>query len=366
MTSDWRFFAADLMSGVVREEIPLQQVTVTDRLKAPSTLQASIPFRHPKATRANLSTEVSMLIATRDDVVQFAGPLLDIQLSENAELLSLQCEDMWSFVRTETVQSRQGMSYATGGVGTEVRFTGVDQFRIVDDLIDHLKAVSGGFFDNLMVAYDALSGVTRDRTYERDDKVGERIEELANVQNGFDWALEVGGTVDNLTHTLRLHYPMRGRNTGYVLSWDGGTTMLGMSVHESSRQRAQRVVALGAGEGAKQTRFVAQDPNLIGVLPPRTMVETFPDVSEQATIEGHARRLLGLNKRASVVPSFTLNPDVEPRWGTYITGDTVRVVVNDGWVQIDGVYRVIARSITVDEDGQETSKVELAELGRFA
>ena len=366
MTDRWRFFAADLMSGVVREEIPLQQVTVTDRLKAPSTMQASIPFRHPKAIRQNLNTETTMLIATRDDVVQFAGPLLDIQLSENADLLSLQCEDLWNFVRRRRLRSRQGMTYATGSNSTMIQFTGVDQFRIVEDLVAHMQSISGGNL-GITVAYDALSGVTRDRTYHVGDrkKIGEAIEELSNVQNGFDWALEVGGTVDNLTHTLRLHHPMRGRQTGYVLSWDGGTTMLGMTVHESSRNRAQAFFAVGAGEGTRQITASVQDPNLLGVLPLVEASGSWVDVSVQATLDAHAARELQLNKRASIIPSFTLNPAAEPRWGTYITGDTVRVVVDDGWVQIDGFCRIIGRSITVDEDGQETSKVELAELGRF-
>lgn len=366
MTDRHRYYTADLLTGTIREELPLQQVTVTDRLKAPSTLQASIPFRHPKATRANLNTETTMLIATRDDVVQFAGPLLDIQLSENAELLSLQCEDMWNFVRRRRLRSRQGMTYATGANSTMIRFTGVDQFRIVEDLIDHMQSISGGDL-GITVAYDALSGVARDRTYYVGDRkmIGEAVEELSNVQNGFDWALEVGGTVDNLTHTLRLHHPMRGRNTGFVLSWDGGTTMLGMSVHESSRQRAQAFFAVGAGEGERQITSSVQDPNLLGVLPLVEASGSWIDVSVQATLNAHANRELQLNKRASILPSFTLNPDAEPRWGTYLVGDTVRVVVDDGWVQIDGFYRIVGRSLAVDEDGVETSKVELAELVRF-
>jgi hypothetical protein len=363
-----RCFVADMLTGAVREEVALQNVTYTDRLKAPATLDASISFRDPKATPQNFNTETTSLIMVRDGIVQFAGPLVTIQLGSNANLLSLQAHDRWGFVRRRKIRSRQGMAHASGTLSTDIRFEGVDQLHIVDDLVAHMQSVSGGDL-GITVAYDALSGVTRDREYQIDDFIGQRIEELASVESGFDWSLDVAGSINdlaNITHTLRLHYPMRGRNTGYVLSWDGGTNMLGMAFTESSRDRAQRFVAIGDGEGTAQARFAAEDPNLLGVLPLLEASSAFTGVKEQATIEAHARRGLALNSRAAKVPTFTLDPDAEPRWGTYITGDIVRAAIADGWVQYSGLCRINARSLTIGEDGAATASVELAELARFS
>lgn len=359
-----RWFAVHAISGEILAELPLAQVSVTDRLGAPSSMSASINNLHPAAR--HLNTETVELVATRAGQMLFAGPLLDINLGEGAGLLALQCEDRWNLVRRRLIRSRQGMTYATGAAGT-VTFTGVDQFRIVADLIAHIQSISGGDL-GITVAYDALSGVTRDRTYlEADAKfAGPAIEELAQVDGGFDWVLETSGTEDAIVRTLRLS-PLRGRDTTVVFDWTpdghgeyGGKLVLGFSVAESSRGRAQRVYATGNLVAA-----AAEDPNLLGQMPLVESTRAWMDVTVQSTINAHAARELALNKRAPKVVSFTVNPNAEPLWGTLILGDRVRAKVDYGWAQIDDVRRITGRTYSVDTEGRATAAYEMAAYSRF-
>lgn len=360
-----RYFAVHAISGQVLAELPLGSISVTDRLGAPSSMAASIASRHRVASILN--TETIELVATRAGQILFAGPLLDINLSEGAERLSLQCEDRWNLVRRRMIRSRQGMTYATGATAGTITFTAVDQFRIVADLIAHMQSISGGDL-GITVAYDALSGTVRDRTYlDVDAKfVGAAIEELSNVEGGFDWVLESSGTESAVVRTLRLS-PLRGRDTSIALDWTpdgqgqfGGKSVLGFSLAESSRSRTQRAYATGNLVAA-----AAEDPNLLGQLPLVESTRAWSDVAVQATIAAHAARELALNKRAAKVLTFTLNPNAEPLWGTLILGDRLRARVDDGWAQIDDVRRVTARTYSVAENGEATYRLELAAYSRF-
>jgi len=403
----WRFYSVALAgptAGEVRDEIPLGEVTVTDRLKGVGSLAATIPLRHAKANRTNLETENTLIVAERDGVLQFAGPLLDLNRGLGDEVVGLGCDGMWNLVRRRVIRSSAGMTYGTTAAG-EVRFSAVDQFRIVADLVAHMESISGGSL-GITASYTALSGVTRDRTYEADKgkTIGEAIEQLADVENGFDWQLEPVGTVDSLSFVLRLSYPFRGRNTGYrfeltapdvdpalpdflldeggerVLDENGESIIVGrlgsvrstgsgnilaVGSAESSRGRLSRVTAVGPGEGPAQLVRHAADPNLLGVLPLTEGSVAYLDVTNTNTLLAHARRSQSVDARASRLPVLRVDPNAKPTYGSYITGDIVHVTIDDGWDQFDGPARIVGRTITVDRVGRETVDLEVAELGRF-
>lgn len=410
--AEWRFYSVAIAGGAplaVRDELPLGNVSIVDRLKGVGSLAASIPLRHPKATSTNLDDENTLIVAERDGVVVWAGPLLNTDLSVGAENISLQCEGVWNLIRRRVIRSNTGMTYGTSAAG-EVRFSAVDQFRIVEDLIAHMNTVRDDL--GLTVAYDSLSGQTRDRTYEADKakSLGEAIEQLSDVQNGFDWAVEVGGTVDDLTFTLRLSYPRRGRDTGYRLDWyaplttttavaaealldgdgnpildgdglpitsgdesiiqrtstSGSANVLAMGLSSSSRDRIARFTAVGPGEGTTQLVAHAEASEAVSVLPLIEGGGSWQDVSNTSTLTGHAERHATLHGRRILVPSFTLDPAAEPELGSWIVGDIFDCSIDDGAAQLpDGQYRSIARTINLSDDGAETVDVDLVALGVF-
>lgn len=377
--SSWAFYsvaAGGPAALEVRDELELGDVTIVDRLKGAGSFSSSIPLYAPSATRANLDTENTLIVATRDDSVVGVAQLLEVSRGMGSDDVTLAGDGYWSLVRSRVIRNAAGMSFGTLDAG-EVRFEGVDQFRIVDDLIAHMQSIESL---GITVDYSALSGVTRDRSYEADKgkTIGEAIEQLADVDDGFDWALDVGGTVDNLELTLRLHYPMRGRNTGYLFELStpdpdsdtarssGSSNVLDYSIAETSRELVTRFTAIGPGEGASQLVEHVADPNMLGVVPLREAAGAWLDVTEPATLRAHAARRQQLNGRRSLLVTLKLDPNAVPVLGSYILGDTASIVsIDDGWSNIAGPFRIMSRTIEVPKGGAESVTVELAELGRF-
>lgn len=375
----WRYYVKPIAgpgAGSIRAEVPLTSSSVTHRLNGPGSLTGRMSCRHPAATPANLDTENTLLVATRDNVVMFAGPLLGADLAVGDDNIELRCEGAWNLVRRRVLRSAAGMTYGAVSNG-EVTFDGVEQFDIVADLLAHMQSISGGDL-GIDVAYAAPSGVARDRSYEADKgkKVGELVEQLAAVDNGFDWQLEAAGTVDDLELTLRLSYPLRGRDTGYRFDYSdavdadglagGSSNVLGAGMTTASDELVTRFTGVGEGEGSTQLVAHVADPNQLGVLPLLEGANAWSDVSDPDTLEGHARGSLTVNGRASRLPLLRLNPNAHPRVGSYIVGDIVGATIRRGYfVNVDGKYRLLAFTIGADDTGEEAVDVELAELGRF-
>ena len=208
-----------------------------------------------------------------------------------------------------------------------VTFSQVDQFEIVEDLIAHLNEIREDI--QIEVTYDALSGVLRDRSYEMDKgkSIGEAIEQLALVEDGFEWAFVPVGTVDDLTFRLILSYPQRGRSTGYrfdlfakparseLLPLQDGSgapitddydqpilvdyvvdqtrsspNVIGGAVGVTSADRVSRFTAIGPGEGVSQLVSHRSNPNLLGKMRLVERSNSWVDVVHQATLDGHAVR----------------------------------------------------------------------------
>lgn len=379
--AEWRFYsvaAAGPQAFTVRDELELDDVTLVDRLKGAGSLTSSLPMYSPTATRANLDTENTLIAATRDDSVVAVHELATASKDMGSHSVAVGGPGYWQLVRNRAIRNVQGMTWGTLLAG-EVRFAGVDQFRIVEDLVAHLESIESL---RISVDYSALSGVDRDRSYEADKgkSIGEAIEQLADVEDGFDWALEPGGTIDALEFTLRLSYPMRGRNTGYVFDLaapspdgtadtarsSGSANVLDYAISESSAGVVSRFTAVGPGEGATQLVEHVADPNLLGVVPLRERSGSWLDVTNRSTLRAHAARQLQINGRRSLLVTLRVDPNAVPVFGSYIVGDTASIVaVDDGWSQISGPFRIMSRTVNVSRAGGESVDLELAELGRF-
>src|SRR5690554_3764823 len=180
--ADWTFYvvtAGGLMRGSIRDAVPFANNWIVDRLNLSGAFNSSIPYRDAKATRENLDTENTVVLAQRDDVIVFVGPLLNVGLSQGANNLSIACDGYWNYVRRRFIRSTAGMTHATLS-GGRVRFKGVDQFDIVKDLIAHAEAISP-FTWPVEVHFDELSGIPRNISFEanKTKSIGAAIEELA-------------------------------------------------------------------------------------------------------------------------------------------------------------------------------------------
>jgi hypothetical protein len=354
----YRYLVGDLMSNTIIEEIPFSEISYSHVLNRAGNFNASIGLRHPKATRANLDPGRTAVYVERDGVIIWGGILWTAKAALDADneepTLKVAGEGFWSYFHRRHIRAYK-------------EYLAVDQFTIAQNLLAYAQAQGGG---DLGVTIGAeTSGKLRDRIwrhYERKN-IGAAIEELAAVQDGFDFAIDVaydsGGTI---VKTFRPSYPQRGRFTSIVFELGGNIEGLAQEV-DATRQ-AHLVDALGAGEG--DTMLIATSVDLT-LVPPYPLLETivaYKDVSSMATLQLHAAAQLTEQVRpAQRVPTLLAHAGPDTTVGSFITGDYVTVRAEDGWIEVaDETVRIVEYEVAVDEDGRESVALGLAPVAVFS
>lgn len=366
----YTYLAARLADGQVLDELPATMFTFEETLNRPGGWSATLPLRHPRVTRSLLAEVTSTVWAVRDGQVLGGGICWSPQADTSQGTLTVGGEGLWALWRDgrATVTGRAGMTWA-GGTGSEVRFNGVDQFDIVADLIGHAGA-AGGRVD-LPVVYhgpapDGRSGVLRDRsyfTYEA-SAVGELVENLAEVIDGFDFTLDVTLVDSRVRPALHLWYPQVGRQTDVLFEQRRNVEVLNWAA--DGARYANVVRAMGAGEGDDMLLSTATATSQIAPTGPYPRVETAfsnKDVKLAATLDAQAAARLATSSIVPETLTVQVVDTVDSALGTYRCGDQVTVSCHDGYLEIEGRYQVQGVKVTIDEVGDETITVTLANRG---
>lgn len=224
---------------------------------------------------------------------------------------------------------------------------GFDQFEIADEL------ALGGFGSlnlpgrgvALLRPDNLTSGVTRTyRYYLAEATYGQRLRELSELIDGFDYYIDTTwattGASRKVVRTLKFGYPTAGVNTPYQLTMGeieqgingealhGGGNVLGITVAEDGTRLAQRVYAIGSGQGP--TRLIGdrttQDLFNKG-YPYMTASKSWTSVTRKTTIDKHADELLRSRQTSELPPSIVLFADGDPAFGTYGLGDRMNCTI---------------------------------------
>lgn len=371
MPGQYTVLAYDLMSNTQVGELPVTGISWEDTLNRAGGFQTALPLRSEIATVANIDTWRTAIFVDRDGVLLYGGIVTKADVSaDDTATLAISGTGFFGYYRggdnRRTIRSRQGMSYAAGS-GSEVRFTAVDQFRIVSDLIAHGNFFTGG---NIGLAVQmhgpsgGLSGVTRDRSYYGYERktIGEAIEQLAEVNGGFDFSTTVQWSGNTPTRILHLWYPRVGRSVDLVLEQNKNITSLSYS--RDGEGQANDVTATGSGDGDKM--LTAQSFNINRVYPtaPYPLLEAvtaYRDVNRRSTLNLHAQAdRLELQTPVETMSMSIIDTEDVPL-GSYIVGDDILVITDDNYIPNDR-YRIQSLKVEIDEDGHETIGLDLATL----
>lgn len=200
-----------------------------------------------------------------------------------------------------------------------------------------------------------LSGITRDRTYEPNQKFDEAVSNLGECEDGFDFAVVPVPPGDD---ELRVFFPYQGelRTDEIVMDYGGVIANLSRSVNSQDYANYWRVIGKvpdGSPDGTLPLSAVAAE------VPPwqTTPVGVFmsgdnaSDVSQQGTLNDKAWADL---RHSTLVPSYSLG--LRPgwyQWGTPRMGDTVRLRVRHGRLDVDQEVRVVGMDYEIGDDGEE-------------
>lgn len=352
----YQYVFTDLATDQVRTELPLTNVSFTREVNGPGGWSAELPLSIVKdgyelVRASELAEADTALYVLRDNVVVFGGILWAVNASSDQETLRVGGQGFWSYFRHRHIRKN-------------LVFTAADQFEIVETIIDHAQDdFADGNLGVTVTRTPTTSGVTRDRRYSVHEykNVGEAIEQLASVVNGFDFELEAGGSFGAFTKTLQVWYPQRGRKTDIV--WEVGKNVQLLDYTADGIERANVVTAVGAGEGARMIRSHAVDSTAKLRI---ERIEQFKDVNNSTTLTAHAQAALNFYKNSKRSARVQVVNQADAPLGSYIPGDQVRLRVSRGYLDIDEFWRIMSYTVQPDDSGSEIVTAELLPVDAFA
>lgn len=366
----YRCIATDLRTGARIAELPLTGLKFGSRLNSCGDLSATVPL--PGLTTTANSTLAAtfndavdegrrQLIVERDGVVVWAGIVWMAPYYDSPPRREIRAAETWSYFRRRVIAYSQ-------------TFTSTDQVSIAQQLITNAIADQGG--DIGVTVEASTSGVARDRTYNSYElkPVGEAVEQLALVDDGFDFAIDpaYNPSTGALVKTFRTSYPRRGRSfsqTGHV--FEVGRNVIDWCYPTDGASMANRVWAVGRGDGSSSMLSSKSDPYQIQSLasggPGYPLLESTmsrTDVSIQSTLDALALAKLKATSTPITLPEITVRANSDPVFGSYITGDSCRFIVPPNTSPrfpsgLDTFFRIVGWDVTVTDDGAESVQLIL-------
>lgn len=343
----WKFLTGPRTDGPDTELTAATGRQVTVRLGQPSDANFNLDGRHEQA--AGIVELTTDLWCWRGQELLHRGRVgaSTDELTADAHACTFNAPDYRALLDRRFLHDTDKLTYPSE-----------DQAAIAWQLAQATQAKSGGDL-GITRGTGQTTGYLRDRRYPGGTPIGEAINGLGDLEDGFDWEIDP---------QLRLNVftPQRGRDTDVVLDFGGMVTAVSRALSPSDYANAVRAVA-AVNPQAPQYREATD----IGVRPEgRFELERgYPDIFESATL---GARAAGLLADAQVLrPSYTLAlgegryPGTEALW----LGDTAIVAIRSGRLNIADRLRVEAITFVAGEDGQETVRVTVGHpnpAGQFA
>lgn len=360
----YRFIVCELKTGDVIDEAPLRISQKLSRvLRGDGGGEFQLPIRHeetPENWEQLILPWRSLILAVDEETERIVGHgIPNDRIRRGGGIIIYPAVSIEGYLMRRRVPDRE--------------YRQRDQAAIAKDL-----AAVAGDAAGIPLQYDCPdTGVRRDREYSGADNawVFERLQELAAVQDGFDWTIDVDWADDahtRVNYTFRTGYPHLGNRTDepehlfdkYGDPLNGGGNVLGYT-HSDQWGRGNAATYVDAqGDGNNDTR-VTSSPVIDTVReaagwPRLEHRETFSGVTEPATIDNHARGIAARLFGGQSVISITVRNGAGTSLGDLTLGDTARVSISDDDLELDELLVVVGWSIP---PGGETFTPVLARLG---
>jgi hypothetical protein len=285
------------------------------------------------------------------------------EVSEQDHVVIFQCYDYLKMLERRLVTQTIDYSVAT-----------IDQDSLVALLIStatNAEASSGaslapGSYLPLDVQYLAPDGSprvagagvpVRNRTYLGSTQLSQALDDLAKVEDGFDYDVVPGGP--GSPDHVRVFYPQQGETrTDPVLAYGANVASLTRTVNSGDYSNYWRTLGNSADVDPLAPQLFAEtwngDANDVTRIPVGLWMtgDNAADVSIQSTLDEQAAGDLELS--SPLIPSYTLA--LRPGWwtsGAVHMGDVVPLVVRSGRLNVNASLRVLGIEYDIGDDGQE-------------
>lgn len=306
----------------------------------------TLPITAERLQRFDIYLGVTRLLIYRENDLIWAGVVWEIQEGANDDGdVTIQCTEIFHILSEKRYTSNT--------------YTATDAGQIAWGLINTTQGFTGG---NLGITQGVLQATqNRDRTY-YDELIGEKIIQLTEVINGFDFLI----TPSIKINTLGVFnvYAKRGSTiTDFRLEYGEG---LKNNIQSWSRKRTlsdifNSLIVEGEGLGdakLKSTETDTSSINAIGLLEGRKQEKS---ISQQTTLDQKADEYIRISKTEQPIYDITLN-NAYNDFGKYDVGDIVPIRIKYGYVDINTTMRIYGIDVRVSDAGEESIKLTISPI----
>lgn len=227
-------------------------------------------------------------------------------------------------------------------------YTAEDAGAIVSDRV----TIQNGFKATGLRMGTVQASVNRDRTYDPGKLESELIEQLSDVERGFNFLVTPLDGVAGIYGELQIRYPDAGTTREAVRFEYGTDTLDNLSGYEIAYLLpTNRVVVasqLSAGGRISQASEAADSVNEYGLLEEEYV---YSDILVEATLLQHAEAEV----RATPPMTVSLSPNLSAPllFTDFDVGDFVRLRIEHGALDLYEWVRVLEATLTVDKNGAQ-------------
>ncbi|MGH3693231.1 MAG: hypothetical protein ACRDRX_04395 [Pseudonocardiaceae bacterium] len=340
----WSFLLGPATGGHTVTLTGAKNRKLTARLTSPSEASFGIDGRHPQASYiAELSTDLHAVYApdSGPPSIIYRGRIgsTSDSLDDRAHTTSVTSMDYREVLRRRILYNSDTLT-----------FTNQDQASIALNLIGQTQARPGG---NLSISKGLgnPSGTLRTMSYSAGDSIGDLIQTMSQLQNGYEWEIT---PVSPSALALNIWTSIRGSTRGVVCEYGGIVESVRREVRSSDYANSIRVT----GDQSQTTPPTPQERTASDIA---TRAEgrwdkamTAPDTINLAALQSRADFLLAYSQ--TIIPSYQLTLK-RGAWlgpGHVWLGDHVTVVIKSGRLAVvDASLRVYEVAVDIADDGSD-------------
>ncbi len=344
----WQILAGPRTGGYETELTSLHERRLSLRLKDPSELSFTLDGRAEEANvLLELRTDLHVLWrdANGETWILFRGRLGTTQDNITADAHRLDCTalDYRAVLRRRILYSDR-----------QLVWNGVDQGEIAWGLVQQTQVLNGG---DLGIAKSwtgtTPTGYLRDWEFKAGDNIGERITEVGEAPDGYDWDIV---PVSASALQLWVWSPRRGVDRGVVLEYGGLITSVNREVAPSAYANSIRYT------GKDELTAYEQESADIPTAPEGRWDAVYGDSTLEVQQCLNERGAWQLEEARVVRPTYTVTLQQGEWYGpSHIwLGDPVRLIVDSGRLDhVDTTLRVYGLDFAITDEGTETITLTL-------
>lgn len=351
----WTFVLSDLSGNKLGEVLSASERQVVRSLMGPSTATFKILATNPRL--GDVLTRELNLLAYRNDVLQFHGPVISAQLAaEDAtatpSVVCTAADPAWYFERRVSGKS------ATGTL-----FPSTDRLTIAEALINtsNTESIDGLVSDTGVSILGQTCGSTMTYVAGPYKKLSECITELGLTLGGFDWYIAPIAYASGKIGQFKAASVIGTTKPNAVFEYEGRANMRAPNFVRGIDTAANKVYSIPDGGPADASGVrEAHDNTSVAA---RKRLEEVVDTSgipnsanRDAVLNDHILYRKDPKQVLSFSPDFSNYNGRIPEWESeYFLGDlvTARVYYNRASL-IDGSVRLYKMQFDIDENNKET------------